>query len=373
MKLVLAPDSFKGTLSAAEVCEIAARAFRCADPEIDIYSLPLADGGEGMAEAWHAACGGAWTHSAVSGPWGKPRDAAWLLLADGTAVLECASCAGLELARRSGRGLNPAQTTTRGLGELLLAARDAGAKRVLLGLGGSASNDAGTGMATALGWQFLDDAGNVFHPTGGTLYKIKRILPPSQPYPLPVRAACDVINPLYGPDGAAYVYAPQKGADPAMVRLLDDGLWHINSCMAEDLSNSPGAGAAGGLGWGVLTFLGGTLMPGIDLLLEQAGFDAMLEGADLVVTGEGRMDMQTLLGKAPMGVLRRAKAKGVPVIGLCGCLEERAEEALMAAGFAALFPANETPRPLEEILPTCREDLYRAAERAAGRFPIDPQ
>ncbi|MDR3313751.1 MAG: glycerate kinase, partial [Oscillospiraceae bacterium] len=191
MKIILAPDSFKGTLSAAEVCAVASQAFASVLPGAELIALPLADGGEGMAEAWHAACGGAWMHAAVSGPWGEPCRAAWLLLADGTAVLETASCAGLELARQDARGLDPAQTTTRGLGELLLAAKAAGAKRILLGLGGSATNDAGAGMAYALGWRFWDGAGVSFCPTGGSLCRVARVTPPPEPFALPVCAACD--------------------------------------------------------------------------------------------------------------------------------------------------------------------------------------
>ncbi len=367
MKIVLAFDSFKGTLSAAEVCEIVSRAFCGVLPGTQLRCLPLADGGEGMAEAWHAACGGAWMHTEVSGPWGNPSRAAWLLLEDGTAVLETAACAGLELARRT-RGLDPASTTTRGLGELLLAARDAGARRVLLGLGGSATNDAGAGMAHALGWRFLDGGGEPFCPTGGSLIRVARCIPPAESYPLPVSAACDVTNPLFGNQGAAYVYAPQKGADAAMVRLLDEGLRHFACCadaLLPALPQTPGAGAAGGLGWGVLAFLNGMLAPGVDLLLEQVGFEALLEGAALVITGEGRMDAQTLHGKAPMGVMRRARALGVPVVGLCGCLAEGAAEALTQAGFAELFAATKTPQPLEKLRRTCREDLFRAAEKAA--------
>jgi len=381
MKIIIAPDSFKGTLTAAQVCDIIVRAFACCYPGAEIHTLPLADGGEGMARAWQAACGGQLRTNMVSGPWGEPVEAEWLLLPDGTAVLETASCAGLELARP--RGLDPERTTTRGLGELMLAARDAGAQRILLGLGGSATNDAGCGMAYALGWRFYGLDGTSFCPTGGTLLRIAKIEPPEEPFSLPVTAACDVQAPLYGPEGAAHVYAPQKGADAAMVERLDRGLRHMavicagaphnHPASAEaplpggELEKIPGAGAAGGLGFGVLAFLRGGLRPGIDLLLDCAGFDELLAGANMAVTGEGRMDAQTLQGKAPFGVLLRAKMQNVPVVGICGCLGQ-GKDALLEAGFAGIYPAVETPKPLEELLRTCREDLYNAAMRAARTY-----
>ncbi|MCL2301300.1 MAG: glycerate kinase [Firmicutes bacterium] len=365
MKILVAPDSFKGTLTAAQACEIIARAFSDVYPGIEIRTLPLADGGEGMARAWHAACGGELRTYMVSGPYGEPVEAEYLLLPDGTAVLETASCAGLELARP--HGLNPERTTTRGLGELMLAARDAGAARILLGLGGSATNDAGCGMAHALGWRFFDANGTSFCPAGGTLSQIAKIAPPEEPFALPVTAACDVDAPLFGTGGAAYVYAPQKGADAAMVQRLDAGLRHIADLVSPDaspLTPVSCSGAAGGLGFGVLAFLRGSLRPGIDLLLDCAGFDALLAGADLVITGEGRMDAQTLQGKAPYGVLLRSKAKNVPVLGICGCLGQGGD-ALPAAGFAGIFPASDAPKPPDELRRTCREDLYAAALRAA--------
>jgi len=362
MKIIIAPDSFKGTLTAAEVCEIIARAFVSVYPSAEIHTIPLADGGEGMARAWAAACGGELRTAGVTGPYGKPVQAEYLLLPDGTAVLETASCAGLELARL--RGLNPEKATTKGLGELMLAARNAGAVRILLGLGGSATNDAGCGMAHVLGWEFYDDDGTSFCPVGGTLERIVRVEPPVEPFALPVTAACDVQAPLFGPDGAACIYAPQKGADPVMVQRLDEGLRHAASLCGPELAVTPGAGAAGGLGFGVLAFLGGELRPGVDLLLDCAGFDVLLEGADLVVTGEGRMDAQTLQGKAPYGVLCRVRAWGVPVLGICGCVGQGVDD-LLAAGFAGIYPAVEETKSIEALRRTCREDLYRAACRAA--------
>jgi glycerate kinase len=219
-------------------------------------------------------------------------------------------------------------------------------------------------MAYALGWRFMGAQGNAFCPVGGTLADIAQIIPPETPFPLPVIAACDVTNPLCGENGAAYVYAPQKGADAAMVRRLDAGLNSVARLMPEGLSPTPGAGAAGGTGFGVMAFLGGELQPGIDLLLDQSRFGDLLAGADLVITGEGRMDAQTLQGKAPFGVLQRALVAGVPAIAICGCLGEGAQ-ALLNAGFAALYPAVTRPKPFDELLRSCREDLYNAAVKAA--------
>jgi len=372
MKIIIAPDSFKGTLTAPEVCNIIARKFHEVIPGADIICVPLADGGEGMAAAWQAACGGTIQSDEVAGPYGEPVQAQWLLLDDGAVVLEMATCAGLELARPY--GLNPERASTRGVGELIQAAgrriQASGnpTPKIILGLGGSATNDAGCGMAHALGWKFLNRAGEAFYPTGGTLCEVASILPPDS-YHLPlVLAACDVANPLYGPSGAAHVYAPQKGADAAMVRCLDAGLRHIVKVMhADDIAKMPGAGAAGGLGFGVLAFLRGELRSGIDLLLEQVRFHEILRAADLVITGEGRMDLQTLQGKAPMGVLRYAKAANVPVVGICGCLGEGAE-ALRQAGFAALYPASEGGLSLHELRQTCRSDLAEATRKAATEF-----
>jgi len=354
--VLIAPDSFKGTLSADEVCAIIARAFA----RHAVHSFPLADGGEGMVAAWQSVCGGELRSATVSGPFGHAVQAQYLLLGNGTAVLELASCAGLELARP--HGLNPELAGTRGLGELILHACDAGAQRIILGLGGSATNDGGCGMAHALGWQFLDIHGESFCPTGGTLHDIAQIIPPVN-CPLSTVncvAACDVQNPLCGELGAAHVYAPQKGADAEMVARLDDGLRHLASLLPG--AQTPGSGAAGGTGFGVLAFLGGQLKPGIDLLLDSSDFAQRLVHADLVITGEGRMDAQTLHGKAPVGVLRRAQAAGVPCVAICGCVQD--EAALLAAGFAAIYPATTQPKPLHELRQTCRDDLYAAATAA---------
>lgn len=364
MKLIIAPDSFKGTLTATQVCNIIAQAFVAVFPGVEILCIPMADGGEGMVQTWRAACGGVVHTAAVSGPHHEAVKADYLLLPDGCAVLETASCAGLELARPL--GLNPGITSTRGLGLLLRAAEQQGAARIVLGLGGSATNDAGCGMAHALGWQFLDSNGNNFCPAGSTLCDIMQILPPEQPFPLPVTAACDVQAPLHGPQGAAHIYAKQKGADDSMIYHLDKGLQHIAALMS-GYEAIPGAGAAGGLGFGVLAFLGGELHPGANMLLDCAGFGNMLENADLVITGEGRMDVQTLQGKAPFAVLQRAKETHIPVLGICGSLGPGSSQ-LLDAGFLALYPSAGPAQPLEALRYSCRDDLYAAAIRAAKRW-----
>ncbi|MCL2106100.1 MAG: glycerate kinase [Oscillospiraceae bacterium] len=364
MKIILAFDSFKETLTASEVCDIAAQTLGELCREAEGVKLPLADGGEGMAGAWQAACGGVFHTARVSGPDGQPCGARFLMLGDGTAVIEMASCAGLELARGRMARLRPAGMTTRGVGELMLAAKEAGARAILLGLGGSATNDAGCGMAHALGWRFLDEEGNGFCPVGGTLADVARILPPEEPFPLPVTAACDVDNPLCGPHGAAHVFSPQKGADKSKTVFLERNMREFAARhLPKALSLAPGAGAAGGLGAGVLFFLGGELRSGIELLLDRLDFDALLEDADFVFTGEGRMDAQTLRGKAPLGVLLRARARNIPVAGICGCLGEGAD-LLYQAGFAGLFPAVREERPIGELRRSCRADLAKAVKEA---------
>jgi glycerate kinase len=368
VNIILAPDSFKGTLSAREVCEIVAPQLRSMIPNSNITQVPLADGGEGMAAAWQAACGGAMQSAEVNGPFGRPVRAQWLLLKNGTAVLETASCAGLELARP--QGLHPGRASTFGLGQLM---RATGRRRIILGLGGSATNDAGCGMAYALGWRFFNATGELFCPTGSTLADVAAISPPEVPIPkMNITAACDVKNPLYGPNGAAHVYAPQKGADAFMVQRLDAGLRHLAKICKQmnpnAMAQTPGAGAAGGLGFGVMAFLGGTLRPGIALLLEQIHFRTLLRNADFVITGEGRMDAQTLQGKAPMGVLQCAKAAGVPVVGLCGCATDM--EQLHAAGFRKIFSCCEAGQSLHALRQTCRADLAAAAAHLAQYFKL---
>lgn len=366
-RYLVAPDSFKGTMSSSEVCSIIEQAILETEPDAKVEKMIIADGGEGLVDAYLSMFGGERICIGVTGPLFKPVHAFWGLLPDGqTAVIEMAAAAGLPLLAAAEK--NPEQTTTLGVGELVLSAVSRGVKKIVLGLGGSATNDGGIGLAAALGFRFLDAAGSDLPPVGSSLQRICRIVPPAaSPLPagLEIEAACDVSNPLFGLQGAAYVFAPQKGADPGMVERLDQGLANLAVRMAADLAidvrNVPGGGAAGGLGAGVVAFLGGSLRPGIELMLDAAEFDRKVQDADFVITGEGRMDGQTLSGKAPVGVARRAKQYNVPVIGIVGSLGESVD-ALYEIGFTSIFSTIRELATLEETLGSCRQDLAEAVK-----------
>ena len=334
MRILLAPDSFKDSLGAGDAAAAMARGVAAVDPSIQVDLCPIADGGEGTLDALAAALQGADLRSAtVTGPLSTPVVARWLFVPEtadrpATAVVELAQAAGLQLVPAEAR--NPLQTTTRGVGTLIRHALDAGVAEVLLTLGGSATSDGGAGCAQALGHRFTMATGRVMHRplTGGDLENLAAIAAGSVDPRLArarVRVACDVTNPLCGLRGAAAVYGPQKGADPAAVARLERGLATLASLRPDVDADTPGAGAAGGMGFGALAFLGGALEPGIDLVLERVGFTGRAAAADLVLTGEGRFDAQSLSGKAVMGV---AHAAGdTPVVALVGC----ADHALLAS------------------------------------------
>ena len=364
MNILLAPDSFKGTLSAREVCEIEARAICDTLPDAHVTLLPMADGGEGMVDACLSAFGGERAMCRVTGPDGNSVDAAYALLPDGSAALEMAAAAGLPLLR--GR-LDPLHATTYGVGELLRDAQRRGAGRILLGLGGSATNDCGVGMASALGWRFWDADGAQVAPLAGNLGKIAAIAPPQERFGLEVLAACDVDNPLLGAQGATYVFGPQKGVTEEIKPKLEAGMAHFAAVLKGTFPDfdafTPGAGAAGGMGAAVMTFLSGTLRPGIELLLDAAKFDALAADADLVITGEGRMDAQSLHGKVPCGVAKRAQRMGKPCIAVCGALDDGAQ-ALRAVGVTAFYAASHGKRTMDELQKTCRTELYEITKKA---------
>lgn len=328
MRVVLAPDSFKGCLSARAVCDALAEGVTRAAPRAALVAVPMADGGEGTVEALVDATGGRAVLCRVNGPLGDPVDAPLGLLGDGhTAALEMASASGLPLVSPDCR--DPLAASTCGTGQLIRAALDAGCRDLIIGIGGSATTDGGAGMAQALGARLLDEAGHEL-PTlgGGDLHRVARIDPSGLDPRLRtarIRVACDVRNPLYGPTGAAHVYAPQKGASPQQVALLDAGLRHWAQVLARDLgadvAQVPGAGAAGGLGAGLLAFCGATLQPGVEMVIEVTGLASALRGADLVLTGEGRLDAQTAFGKTIHGVARVAAEAAVPVVALVGSLD----------------------------------------------------
>lgn len=362
-KYVLIPDSFKGTLSSEDICRIASEEILRLEPEAEICAIPVADGGEGTVDAFLAAVGGTRAEVPCTGPCGQEVMGFYGLLPDGTAVVEMAAAAGLPLA---GACRDPEKTTTYGVGQLMAHALSRGAKRLVLGLGGSATNDGGCGAAAALGVEFYDRRGRTFVPTGGTLGDIHRICAENlEPLP-PVTVLCDVDNPLCGPRGAAAVFGPQKGADPDMVQLLDAGLAHLAAVLrrdtGRDVLDMPGGGAAGGFGAGAAALLNARLRPGVEMLLDAADFPRLASDADLIITGEGRLDGQSLGGKAVIGVARRARELGVPCAALAGAVDVSALPRAYELGLTAAFPINPLPLPFEQVRVSCRENLSAAAE-----------
>lgn len=375
-KILLVPDSFKGTLSSRQVCQVMAGQLRRFFPQAQVKSIPVADGGEGSVEAFLAAAGGERRTRTVTGPFGEPVEAFYGVLGDGrTAVIEMAACAGLPLAE--GR-LNPERATTYGVGELLLAAKETGCTKAILGLGGSCTNDGGAGAAAALGAKFTRADGAAFVPTGGTLGEIAAldVSPVAQALQgMELTAMCDIDNPLYGEAGAAAVFAPQKGADAAMVARLDAGLRHLGQvsarCLGRDFSHLPGAGAAGGLGFGMAAFCGAQLRMGIDAVLDAVGFDSLLPGTDVVFTGEGKIDSQSARGKVVSGVAARCRKAGVPVVAVVGQIGQGFEE-MYQQGLTAVFSINRAAQPFAESRFHAGENLALTMENiarllAAGR------
>ena len=365
MKIVIAPDSFKESLSAPEVAAAIARGWRQVFPEAELLLRPMADGGEGTVDAVLAATGGERRECRVCGPLGEPVLAHWGWLGEGTAVLEMASASGLHHVPRDRR--DATVTTSLGTGELIRAALDAGATRIILGLGGSATNDGGAGLLQALGVRFLDAREVELPPGGAALARLARIdVGGLDPRLLQARLeiAADVDNPLCGPRGASRVFGPQKGADPQQVEQLDAALEHyarvVAATLGEDHSHHPGVGAAGGLGIAARAFLHAGFRPGIELVAELSGLADAVEGADLVITGEGRLDSQSLHGKTPVGVARIARAAGVPVVALAGSLGED-YQALYAAGIDAAFALSPGPQSLEQAMTGAAAELQARA------------
>lgn len=365
-KLVIIPDSFKGTLSSERVCEIVGGCARRVFPGCEVVNIPVADGGEGSVDAFLAAMGGERVTVKVTGPWSEPCEGFYALVDGGrTAIVEMAAAAGLPMV---GELRDPSRTTTYGVGELILDAARRGVKRIVVGLGGSATNDGGCGAACAVGVKFYDAAGASFIPVGGTLKDIARIDASGLDAALEgveITAMCDIDNPLCGERGAAHVFGPQKGADAAMVELLDSGLRHLAEVMRRDLGadilDVPGSGAAGGMGAGMAAFFGAALRPGIDTVLDTVGFDAALDGADMVITGEGKLDSQSLGGKVVIGVARAAAKRGVPVVAIVGGADYGAEAA-WAEGVTAIFPISRLPQDFELLKPHSEENLAFTAE-----------
>ncbi len=368
MSIVIAPDSFKGSLSAADVAQAMAKGVQRVLPEAALTLLPLSDGGEGLVDSLVAASGGKLLEFQVTGPLGEPVTAKLGLMGNGqTAVIEMAQASGLVLVPENKR--NPLVTTTFGTGELIQKALDLGCTHLIIGIGGSATNDGGMGMAQALGFRFLDDKGEDLGPGGGELARLARIDAAGKGPRLAgvvIDVACDVNNPLTGPTGAAHIYGPQKGATPEMVEILDAALANYGGMIHRDLGQNvgkvPGSGAAGGLGAGLMALLGGRLVSGIELVLNVLGFEAKAQGASLVLTGEGKFDAQSAYGKVPMGVAQRARALGVPVVVVAGSVMPSAE-ILHGEGVTAYFSILNQPMSLKDAMEHGAELVeYQVAE-----------
>ena len=369
MRVVVAPDSYKGSVSAVGVAAALERGVLRVFPQAEVRKIPIADGGEGTVEALVTATGGQMKQERVRGPLGEVVDACWGILGDGkTAVIEMAAASGLPLVPPDRR--DPRITTTYGTGELIRTALDEGLRRIIIGIGGSATNDGGTGMAQALGAKFLAADGTELPPGGGALAQLKAIDLSgldSRLTETEITVACDVDNPLCGQRGAAAVFGPQKGATPAMVAELDAALGHFAGCAraatGRNVADLAGAGAAGGLGAGLLFFTPAKLRPGVEIVLEAVKFAEVVKDAAFVITGEGRTDFQTAYGKAPVGVAKVAKQFDVPVFCISGGLGDGADDVL-AQGIDAVMSICSRPLSLEE----CMRDGAALIEEAAARL-----
>ncbi len=366
MKFLLIPDSFKGTLSSSKICWILKDEIAKIFPDADVISIPVADGGEGTVSAFLETVGGSLVHITVKGPFFEDVSCNYGILKDGTtAVIEMASCAGLPMVE--GRK-NPLKTTTYGVGEQILDAVSRGIKKIIIGLGGSCTNDAACGLAAALGIKFYDKDGQDFIPAGGTLSRIERIdydaLNPVL-RGVEIVTMCDITNPMYGPFGAAYVFGPQKGADAAMVKELDDGLRHLGALLDSHagypVSTASGAGAAGAMGAGMLAFLRSKLLPGIQIVLDTVHFDSLVSDADYIFTGEGLLDGQSLCGKVISGIADRAALQKKRVIAIVGGVKDSEIQAVYGRGVSAVFTINRLPQDLSVSRAFCAENLRHTA------------
>ena len=368
MRIIIAPDSYKGSVSALGVAEAMERGVLRVFPDADIFKIPIADGGEGTVDALVMATGGQKVVQQVSGPLGEPVVAYWGVLGDGeTAVIEMAAASGLPLVPKDKR--DPRIASTYGTGQLIKAALDEGLRKIIIGIGGSATNDGGVGMAKALGARFLDSSGAELVPGGAALAQLAAIDLSSFDARLAdtaIMVACDVDNPLCGCRGASAVYGPQKGATPGMVSELDAALAHYASIATEatgnDIASCAGAGAAGGLGAGLLFFTKAQLRPGVEIVLETTGFADLVSQSQLVITGEGRTDFQTAFGKAPVGVAKVAKRYGVPVVCLSGGLGDGADD-VFGQGIDGIMSAIPQPMTLEDCMKQGESLIEIAAER----------
>ena len=369
MRVVVAPNAFKGSLSASQAASAIANGVRESFPDAEVVEIPVADGGDGTVEALVSAHRGEYRTAEVEGPLGDSVSATFGLIEAGrTGVVELASASGLTLIAPERR--NPRKTSTYGFGQLLAAVRATGVEQIIAGIGGSATNDGGAGMAEALGYHFLNGAGAELARGGAALARLSRI--DASGFDLGWRAvkvmvACDVTNPLTGPKGASAVYGPQKGADATAIPELDAALANLAAVIERDLgkhvADVPGAGAAGGAGAGLMAFLDAKLVPGAPLVVEASGFDTALQGADLVITGEGQADAQTGYGKAPGEVAKRAKAARIPVLLIAGS-KGQGWEALSGLGVTAVVTLDEEGDNLQQLIRDAGQLLTRVAARA---------
>lgn len=359
-KILLVPDSFKGTMSSSEICLIMETVIKRYFPDAEIISIPVADGGEGSVDSFLSAVGGEKIIVPVKGPYFEDIEGFYGVLPDHTAVIEMAAAAGLPMV---GDNKHAEKTTTYGVGQLILHAVRNGCKKIVVGLGGSATNDGGAGALAALGIRFMDQEGKEFVPVGETLMKISTIDKKRLDSCLSgvqIVTMCDIDNPLCGPNGAAVVFGPQKGADAEMVKLLDMNLAHLAEIIRRDIGveikDIAGAGAAGGMGGGMAAFLNTKLQLGIETVLDTVGFDSLLTGADLVFSGEGKIDFQSLRGKVVIGVARRAIKERVPLIAVVGDIGDNIEGAY-AEGVSAIFSINRVAVPYNEARLRSKADL----------------
>jgi len=349
MKFVLIPDSFKGTLSSVQICKITAAKIREHFPDSKILEIPVADGGEGSVDAFLLAVGGEKIKVKVKNPYFEDMDSYFGLIDGGkTAVVEMASCAGLPLVENR---KDPRLTTTYGVGQLMLAAAERGVKKIVVGLGGSATNDGGCGAAAAAGAKFYNKEGREFIPTGGTVIDIESIdLEGINKVfkDIEIITMCDIDNPMYGTFGASYVFAPQKGADEKCVEELDKGIENLSRVIAEttgkDISQIPGTGAAGAMGAGMVAFFNAKLQMGIQTVLDTVQFDEKIADADYIFTGEGRLDAQSLRGKVVMGIAQRAQQQEKKVIAVVGGADDKNIKEVYRMGVTAVFPINRLPQ-----------------------------
>jgi len=362
-RVVIAPDSFKGTLSSVDVCRIISEELRKRYTEIEITEIPVADGGEGTVEAFLYALGGEKVYCTVKSPLGRDITVYYGLLTDGTAVIEMAQASGISIEKEN----NALLASTFGTGELIRNALDRGCRKMLIGIGGSATTDGGVGCISALGGKFLNREGESIALCGkglSCIHKIDLTGLDKRITECEITVLCDVKNPLYGEKGAAYVYAPQKGADEADVALLDEGLRTLaavtEKALGADYSSFEGAGAAGGLGFGLVAFCGARLMPGIECVLSAANFTGKAEKADLIITGEGKMDSQSLMGKVPFGVAH--KSAGKKVVAIVGVSDIDAVSA-KGKGIASIIETNPLHLPFDEIKHRADEMLRKATEK----------